>query len=201
MAYTDLTNADLSNPVFAAQATFRAVLDAMARPGTIGKIEAAEAPAPLSPTAAAVALTLCDHDTPVWLDAPLRASAPVTEWLRFHCSAPVVDQPRNAAFAIVSAAENLPPLSDFNIGTPDYPDRSTTIVIQVASLRAGVQLTLTGPGIPERRSFHVDPLPHDFSDQFAANRAHFPCGVDLLLVADGEVAALPRTTRLVNEDK
>ena len=192
--------AALSNPVFAAQATFRAVLDAMARPGTIHTIEAAGAPSPLSPTAAAVALTLCDHDTPVWLDGALRASAPVIEWLRFHCNSPVVDKPGDAAFAFWSAAAELPPFSDFNTGTPDYPDRSTTIVIQVASLRAGARLTLTGPGIPERRSFHVDPLPKDFSNQLAANRAQFPCGIDLLLVAHGELAALPRTARLVNED-
>jgi alpha-D-ribose 1-methylphosphonate 5-triphosphate synthase subunit PhnH len=196
-----MANAELSNPVFAAQATFRAVLDALARPGTIHTIEAAGAPSPLSPTAAAVALTLCDHDTPVWLDATLRASAPVIEWLRFHCNMPVVNAPRDAAFAFISVAGALPPFSDFNIGTPDYPDRSTTIMVQVASLREGARLTLTGPGIPERRSFHVDPLPRDFSDQLAANRGHFPCGVDLLLVGDGEIAALPRTTRLVNEDK
>jgi alpha-D-ribose 1-methylphosphonate 5-triphosphate synthase subunit PhnH len=192
--------AELSNPVFAAQASFRAVLDAMARPGTVHKVAAAAAPSPLSPTAAAIALTLCDHDTPVWLDAALRASAPVTEWLRFHCSAPIVDSPHDAAFAFISAARGMPPFSTFNIGTPDYPDRSTTIVIEVASFRSGTRLTLTGPGIPERRSFQVDPLPGDFSEQLAANRAHFPCGIDLLLVADGEVAALPRTARLVNED-
>jgi alpha-D-ribose 1-methylphosphonate 5-triphosphate synthase subunit PhnH len=196
-----MADAELSNPVFAAQATFRAVLDAMARPGTIHTIEAAAAPSPLSPTAAAVALTLCDHDTPLWLDAALRVSAPLIEWLRFHCNAPVVDRPCDAAFAFLSAAPELPPFSDFNIGTPDYPDRSTTVVIQIASFRAGARLTLTGPGIAERRSFHVDPLPKDFSDQLAANRALFPCGVDLLLVADGEIAALPRTARLVNEDK
>jgi alpha-D-ribose 1-methylphosphonate 5-triphosphate synthase subunit PhnH len=196
-----MTTAELANPVFAAQATFRAVLDAMARPGTIHAMEAADAPSPLSPTSAAIALTLCDHDTPVWLDTALRASAPVIEWLRFHCSSLVVDKPCDAAFAFVSKARELPSLSGFNIGTPDYPDRSTTIVIQVASLYAGARLTLTGPGIPDRCSFHVDPLPHDFSEQHAANRAHFPCGVDLLLVADGEMAALPRTARLVNEDK
>jgi alpha-D-ribose 1-methylphosphonate 5-triphosphate synthase subunit PhnH len=196
-----MPSAALSDPVFAAQATFRAVLDAMARPGTIHSIEPTAAPSPLSPTAASVALTLCDHDTPVWLDAALRGSVPLTDWLRFHCNAPVVDRPRDAAFAFLSAPAALPPLSDFNIGTPDYPDRSTTIVIQVASLCTGTPFTLTGPGIPERRSFRVDPLPHDFANQLATNRAQFPCGVDLLLVGDGDVAALPRTVRLVNEDK
>src|SRR5262245_44734293 len=111
-----MATADLSNPVFAAQATFRAILDAMARPGTIHKIEAVAAPAPLSPTAAAVALTLCDHDTPMWLDAALSASTPVTDWLRFHCNAPIIDKPGEAAFAFVSTGRKLPPLSGFHIG-------------------------------------------------------------------------------------
>ena len=123
------------------------------------------------------------------------------EWLRFNCGSPVVGNPRDAAFAFMSGAPELPPFAGFNIGTPDYPDRSTTIVIQVASLQSGRGLTLTGPGIPGRRSFRADPLPQDFSDQLAANRGHFPCGVDLLLVADGEGAALPRSTRLLNEDE
>ena len=189
----------LSNPVFASQAAFRSVLDAMARPGTIHPIATESAPSPLSAGAAAIALALCDHDTPVWLDATLR-SAPVLEWLRFHCGSPVVDAPSDAAFAFVQSATDLR-LADFNIGTSDYPDRSTTIVMQVASVNSGAGLTLTGPGIADRRTLHVDGLPADFHVQLTANRAHFPCGVDLLLIADSEMAALPRSVRLINEDK
>ena len=52
-----------------AQAVFRTVMMALARPGTIGRIEARlTPPAPLTPELAAVALTLADHETPVWLD-------------------------------------------------------------------------------------------------------------------------------------
>ena len=55
-------------PVFEAQAVFRSLMDCMARPGTIGHVAASVLPPkPLSPAAGAVALTLCDHDTPVWL--------------------------------------------------------------------------------------------------------------------------------------
>src|SRR5690606_29695454 len=76
-------------PVFDAQAVFRAVRDAMARPGTTRPVPAlAQPPLPLLPTAAAVALALCDHDTPVWLDPPLRRTAAVADWLTFHTSAP-----------------------------------------------------------------------------------------------------------------
>ena len=63
-------------PVFEAQAVFRTLMDCMARPGTIGRLVAnALPPAPLTAAAGAVALTLCDHDTVVWLTPALAASA------------------------------------------------------------------------------------------------------------------------------
>ncbi|MBL8584289.1 MAG: phosphonate C-P lyase system protein PhnH, partial [Rhizobiaceae bacterium] len=51
-----------AQPVFDAQAVFRAVMDAMARPGSVHAIgERATPPSPLLPATAAVALALCDH--------------------------------------------------------------------------------------------------------------------------------------------
>jgi alpha-D-ribose 1-methylphosphonate 5-triphosphate synthase subunit PhnH len=147
-------------------------------------------------SAAAVALTLCDHDTPAWLDAGLRASDPVREWLRFHCGCKLVDAPRAAAFAFVSDPPALPPFETFNPGTPDYPDRSTTIVLQVESLRTGAPLRLTGPGNRTPRILRAAPLPHDMAARLSANRELFPCGVDLILVSPDEIAALPRSVRV-----
>lgn len=54
------------DPVMSAQTTFRAVLAATSRPGTVWPIEVElSSHAPLSRGAAAVALTLCDRDTPI----------------------------------------------------------------------------------------------------------------------------------------
>ena len=182
--------------VLAAQAAFRAVLDAMASPGGVRPLAAMiGAPPPLANAAAAVALTLCDHDTPVWLDATLRGTEAVCAWLRLHCGCRLVAEPRGAAFAFVGAAHDLPPLEAFSRGTPDYPDRSATIVLQVESLRAGRPLALSGPGIRDTQVLCATGLPDDIVERLTVNHAMFPRGVDFLLVSSGEIAALPRSVR------
>jgi alpha-D-ribose 1-methylphosphonate 5-triphosphate synthase subunit PhnH len=193
--------AAFEDPVLSAQATFRAVLDATARPGTIAQLQAALAsPKPLATAAAAIALTLCDQDTPVWLDPPLRSSANVIDWLRFHTGVRIIDEPDLSAFAFVSAPREAPPFEQFNLGTPDYPDRSTTIVLQVDGFRGGPAMVLSGPGIRDRHNVQASPLPDDFVMQLAANRRRFPCGVDLLLASETQVVALPRSLQLTRGD-
>ena len=57
-------------------------------------------------------------------------------------------------------------------------------------------MALKGPGIKDQLTTEL-PLPDgDFLDQWAENRTRFPRGVDLLLVRDGTVVGLPRTTRI-----
>jgi alpha-D-ribose 1-methylphosphonate 5-triphosphate synthase subunit PhnH len=186
--------------VLTAQATFRAVLDAMAAPGTVRSIGATTAtPAPLEAAAAAIALTLCDHDTPVWLDAALREGDQVAAWLRLHCGCRIVAESRAAAFAFVAVPRALPPLDAFCLGTPDYPDRSATIVLHVGSLHAGPPLALCGPGIRDRQVLRATGLPDDMPARLAANRALFPRGVDFILAAPDEIAALPRSVRLADD--
>lgn len=185
----------IGSAVFAAQSTFRKVMDAMARPGTIQTIEQlAAAPAPLSPAAASIALTLFDHDTPIWLGAPFASSEAIASWLRFNTGCPIVGDQGQSAFALIGDLAVLPPLESFALGTPDYPDRSTTAVLQVASLMDGEALTLSGPGIRGTATLRAAGLPNDFVEQLSGNRVLFPLGVDLLLVAGQSIAALPRTT-------
>ena len=49
----------------------------------------------------------------------------------------------------------------------------------------GQRWSLSGPGIADRASLAADPLPDDLGERLAANRALFPRGVDLILVAAG----------------
>ena len=186
-----------ADPVLAAQDVFRAVMDAMARPGTIHRLAApARPPAPLSATAGAVALTLCDQDTPVWLDPRLAASPEVAAWIGFHCGAPIAHSPAEAHFALVSHPAELIALENFAQGSQEYPDRSATLVFQLEALETGRRLALEGPGIEREASLAPHPLPRHFVEQWKQNRARFPRGVDLILAGPDAVACLPRTTRI-----
>ncbi|HEV7252624.1 MAG TPA: phosphonate C-P lyase system protein PhnH [Mesorhizobium sp.] len=180
------------------QKIFRAVMNAMARPTHVERLEVALATPPaLDPGLAAVAQTLADGDAPIWLDAPLAADPAVSAYLRFHTGAAVVSDPAEAAFALVADPGKLPPFDAFAWGTEEYPDRSATIVMAVKSFESGVRLVFEGPGLKERGSLAPKPVPADFAQRLEANRALFPRGVDLIFTCGGDVAALPRSVRLV----
>ncbi len=194
---SDALEAGFDDPVLNGQRVFRAIMDALSRPGRLLAIEPPpEPPAPLTAELAAVALTLCDHDTPVWLDPALLEADAVCQWLAFHTGAPPITEPQEAAFALISDAALLPSLERFSQGTDEYPDRSTTIVVALPALEGGAPLTLRGPGIKGEATIAPVGLPTDFVAQRADNEARFPRGVDLLLVAPGGVIGLPRTTRV-----
>jgi alpha-D-ribose 1-methylphosphonate 5-triphosphate synthase subunit PhnH len=184
-------------PVLASQAVFRAVMDVFARPGTVKPLPpAVGTPPPLSATAAAVALAMLDYETPVWLDPPLAQSPQVADWIRLQAGAPVTSDPGRASFAFIADPLHAPAFDTFSLGTPEYPDRSATLVLQVEGFGTGQRLPLSGPGIPGVRSFSAQPLPPDFPARIAANRALFPRGIDVVLVSANSVAALPRSVAL-----
>src|SRR5436853_6167059 len=98
-----------AEPVLATQTTFRTVMDAMARPGSVRRLAGIAAPTPLSPTAAAIALTLVDYETPFWLDAPLAAASEVARFISFPTGARLTTDPAAAAFAFVAGPFTMPP--------------------------------------------------------------------------------------------
>ncbi|MDX3971813.1 MAG: phosphonate C-P lyase system protein PhnH [Bradyrhizobium sp.] len=189
-----------ADKVLSAQSTFRSVMDAMARPGSVQRIvPMAGAPGPMMRGTAAIALTLFDHDTPLWLDARMVESSDLVKWLKFHTGAPVVRDCSIASFALISDGTALPPLDRFALGTSEYPDRSTTVIIQVDSLATGRGFELHGPGIDGVATLQVSIKPFDLFERLRVNEALFPRGIDVVLVADDAVVAIPRTTRVVSK--
>ena len=179
-----------ADPVLDAQASFRALLAAMSHPGRAHPAgRGLSPPAPLTPALAAVALTLCDADTPLWTDAPEEARG----WLAFHCGCPFVADPA-AAFVLPLYAP--PPLEALAQGTDEEPHLSATLLLPVAALAEGSGWRLSGPGIAGEARLAVRGAPPGFAAAFAAQRGRFPRGVDVILCAPEHVACLPRSLRL-----
>jgi alpha-D-ribose 1-methylphosphonate 5-triphosphate synthase subunit PhnH len=177
-----------ADPVRDAQATFRAVLDAMARPGRLHRVgQNLSPPAPLDRATAGVLLTLLDNETPLWVDPAAAASC---GWLAFHCGAAIVDATREATFAL---ALSLPNFSELPRGTHEIPESSATLILQVPALGTGTRYRLSGPGLREPALLAVRGLPRDFVHIWQENHVLYPRGIDVVLCADTTLTALPRS--------
>jgi len=172
-------------PIEAARA-FRALLEAMARPGQMQALTGATPPAPLSPAAGTVLLTLADSTTPLFL-APGHDTPALRDWIAFHCAAPLC-APEEAVFAL--GRWQALPLDRFARGTPEYPDRAVTLIVESEALDPP-NAVLSGPGIATEQAARLPEIA-----AFQANHALFPLGFDALFCAGSAVSALPRATKV-----
>jgi alpha-D-ribose 1-methylphosphonate 5-triphosphate synthase subunit PhnH len=191
-------SAGFADKVLSAQSTFRSVMDAMARPGSVQQaVASVGTPGPMMQGTSAIALTLFDHDTPIWLDRRMSETAEVAKWLKFHSGAPVVEDSSICSFALIGDGAALPDLARFAMGSNEYPDRSTTLIVQVESLRHGRTYNLCGPGIDGAATLRATIAPQDLFQRLEINETLFPRGIDVVLVSGEAIVAIPRTTRLV----
>lgn len=195
MAAVDL-EIGFTDPVREAARGFRAVLDAMSQPGRIFRwSDTVPAVAGLHGGAMTVALTLLDQDTPYWLDRALEHQTLRTH-LAFHASVAAAPSAEAAAFAFTTAQGVAALAPQLSIGTPEYPDRSATMVVAVDALDGGHSVTLTGPGIETEQRFAPAGLDAAAWAVLKHNAGAYPLGFDTIFAAPDAVAAIPRSTKI-----
>jgi alpha-D-ribose 1-methylphosphonate 5-triphosphate synthase subunit PhnH len=170
----------------ASQLVFRAVLDALARPGTAHRLpDVPHAPAALLPV-----LALADLGTPVCVlgDGDWEHSVRVTT------SAPpsaLTGARLVAALRPVSIAE----LAEIRVGTAAAPEDGALVCLAVEDLGTGQLFRVQGPGVRGVGELRLAGLPAGFAECRRQLVSGYPAGIDLLLVTgDGRVAGVPRTT-------
>jgi alpha-D-ribose 1-methylphosphonate 5-triphosphate synthase subunit PhnH len=190
-------------PVRDTQVTFRVLLDAMARPGTVRQLPVAARDAPVNPWLAAALITLLDHEVSLAVE-PFEGADALELFVRQRTAAAWA-KADDADFA-VAASDTLDPSLPLRLrqGTLAYPNDSATLLILVPSLdqsaeemtAPGVTLSLAGPGCPAGHRAQIaglTPALFEARDEVA----EYPCGIDLILVdPKGQVAALPRSTAI-----
>ena len=206
---TENTVSALSDPASArltgarSQRAFSALLDTLARPGTVASLDAVGIPDDV-PTALVVPLALADVEVSV--------AVADDRWQRFLVD---VTGCRTAAPAVASMVVFLTPPDRDSIlslrrGNDEAPEGGAKVAIAVDGLRAheGAEahadelvVELTGPGVDGSCRLAIAGLSAAALDAIATANGGFPSGIDTWLVArDGSIAALSRSTHIALAD-
>jgi len=178
------------------QRDFRVLVGALARPGTVGRLDAPPgAPAVTVPVAG-----LADVEVPlgVW------ARPGDERWVSALYAATGAPYAEPAAARMVLALRPPGPdeLRALPRGDALHPEHGARLVAAVRALRTAgepgdVVLTLRGPGVADTATLAVAGLDAEVFRALHEINDGYPAGVDTFLVAaDGAVAGLPRTTRI-----
>ncbi|GAL24538.1 PhnH protein [Vibrio variabilis] len=206
---TTITTA-FQDAVHDSQHCFRLLLKAMSEPSEIFTLTKSEGFGAMHKASTQTLLSLADNATPIWLSASHQDDAAIRENIRFHCGSPMTEAQHDASFAVI-AERDLAAFdwnnAAFNLGCEEYPDQSTTVIVELGTLSSsanqnlaqdGVSLTLAGPGIESTTTLSIGDVPVGFQ-HFLLERQQrfaFPLGIDLVLVSDDAIACLPRTTHI-----
>lgn len=186
-------------PVTDAQQVFRSLLKVMSEPGVIEPLDQAEGLDTLCPAGFASCLALLDASTKLFLNGSLDTDQ-VAKNLSFHTGCRLTETLSEADF-VLCRADQLPQLDQLKLGSAEYPDRGCTLLVQVdqladTALPESTVLRLQGPGIPGQRTLAISSLPRELIHYLTGRPDPFPLGLDIVLLADNVVTAIPRTTRV-----
>lgn len=177
------------DPVWQAESQqnhFRLLLEAMSRPGRCQKLQTIPAEGPV---VLAVLAGLLDSGVSL---ADPHGLLREQDWPMLLATAV---PPAQADFILCDASS----APDFTprLGTLPNPDQSATLILVVAELGQGdTCLKLTGPGIPEIETLVVDGMAPEWIALREDWVSAFPLGVDMILLDERWVTALPRTTHV-----
>lgn len=160
-------------------ATFEAVLMALAMPGTIRSLP--------EPGLAPVLLALVDRECRAFADDENHAALLVQTG-----ATPVPAELADHLAMRLDSEESLARLARVTAGSLLYPDQGAT-VIAPARIGTGQRLRLTGPGIETATEIALDGL-HPGLWAARARLCRYPLGIEMIFVDGDRLLALPRST-------
>jgi len=181
--------------LYETQSLFRAVMSAMAAPGSI-----VGAPAPEADNAMPLLLRICDTliDNEVTFSVlGEKVDAKFIDTIATITHAAYVDA-AHADFVIIPARSSDRALLNVSRGTLEYPEKSATVIWKLDDLSAsgGTTVSLCGPGIETTVTRTFDGISRDDLALIQQINHEFPLGIDLIFGDDQHIVALTRTTRI-----
>jgi len=166
--------------------TFRALCDAMSRPGTVQQT-------PTAPADHAIAATLVDHEVSTYTD---------DDGLREELSSQGRLDESQPGEADIVHTHGVPSwdVGDLTDGSLVEPSDGATVIYRVESISTDPEeclttVTLSGPGILDTRAVSLG-LPADELAAVAEAQSAYPRGVDTIFTAADRVVAIPRSASM-----
>jgi len=180
------------------QRAFRALLDAMSRPGTIHALPQARPADGAWGSALIVMQALLDHEVTFAVEADDRS---VHEQILRRTGARS-EALAAAGYVLADGAHALDVIEMVSEGYFEEPERSATVIIRVDAIGEGaLRAVLSGPGVQTVQPLQVGGLSAAALRALIERNAGYPTGIDTILVdPQGRIACLPRTTRIELED-
>jgi alpha-D-ribose 1-methylphosphonate 5-triphosphate synthase subunit PhnH len=190
------------------QSIFRAALEALSYPGRQVAVNASfDTPTAANRSSSGLLLALLEPGSRLWL-SPSLIGTDAAAWIVFHTNCEITQRSSDAEFAWIKHWQELPKFSSLCLGTDEYPDHSTTCVIDVMPSHDNVPpslFTLTGPGIKTATTIELQFTTlnerNAFIQERTLNHSLFPRGVDLFLATTHGLIGLPRTTSIELSDE
>ncbi len=162
-------------------ATYEALMWALARPGTVRTL--------VAPGMAAVAESLIDRECRVFSQDPALLPVLVSTGAALSPA-----ETADHAFLSLHTPAGLGALAVLPVGSNAYPDDGAT-AFAMARIGSGRRLRLTGPGIETTLDITVGDVPDEVW-QIRAERCLYPAGFELFLIDGDRVIGLPRSTQI-----
>jgi alpha-D-ribose 1-methylphosphonate 5-triphosphate synthase subunit PhnH len=177
------------DPVHDTRGCFRALVDAMSRPGTITE-------SPTEPASYAVLATLVDHEVTLYSPDDRIKTALANEGR-------LTEAARDRADIVHAPDPGACPVGNLSRGSLKEPSDGATVVYRVDGLRSesempenGPELILSGPGVDGRQRLGVEGFTPADARALSATQNSYPRGVDAILTTERKIAALPRSVEL-----
>lgn len=187
------------NETLYTQKTFRKLLDCMARPGKINRIEGALLNLNFSWTyyTLGCAITLMDQEVSFHI---LGNDSNCSSELSIYTGSRE-DDIKNCDYLIMNGNSDVD-VSVLKRGTLEYPDESATVICEVTQLSNNlilsedvVNFNLKGPGIKKRETFYINRLNNRTIESWQQSNMEFPLGLDWIFVdLAGHICCIPRST-------
>jgi alpha-D-ribose 1-methylphosphonate 5-triphosphate synthase subunit PhnH len=187
--------------VFDAQAHYRIILDAMARPGKVCRLPVLELDAPEGIHSASLLTGFALLNADVSFAVPGREDMSIGEYISLNTSSRHTEA-EHANFVFLQGGQ-VQEIAHLKMGTLSYPEESATLIVDVAAISGGplpgaLALELSGPGVNGSSKVYVDGLNVFILRALRQQNLEFPLGIDAIFTdTEQRIFCIPRTSRII----